>query len=136
MKHNLGLLGALVLLVGMAHLLVHLQYTMDDAYITFRYSANLAGGLGLVHNPGQYVKGYSNTSWTVLMAVPELLGYCPLYFSKAIGLACFVVTFMVMLAYSRDSSVTTSGTTTLPLSDGWESDPRSLTSWPAGSCCG
>ncbi|MCS7179004.1 MAG: hypothetical protein RML46_08655 [Anaerolineae bacterium] len=35
-------------------------YTVDDAYIIFRYARNWARGLGLVYNPGVYVDGYTS----------------------------------------------------------------------------
>ena len=39
----------------------------DDAFISFRYAANLARGDGLVFNPGMPpVEGYTNFLWTVL----------------------------------------------------------------------
>jgi arabinofuranosyltransferase len=46
----------------------------DDAYISFRYAQNLVSGEGLVFNPGEYVEGYTNLLWTLLMAIPEALG--------------------------------------------------------------
>ena len=49
-------------------------YLVDDAYISFRYSHNLAAGEGLVFNPGEYVEGYTSLSWTLLMAIPEAFG--------------------------------------------------------------
>ena len=44
------------------------SFTMDDAYISLRYAKNLVDGLGLVYNPGEFVEGYSNFSWTMLLA--------------------------------------------------------------------
>lgn len=45
------------------------QYLLvDDAYIAFRYAANLADGHGLVWNPGERVEGYTNPLWVVLLA--------------------------------------------------------------------
>ncbi|RKX21336.1 MAG: hypothetical protein DRP51_04400, partial [Candidatus Zixiibacteriota bacterium] len=39
-------------------------YSIDDAFITFRYAENLADGYGLVFNPGgEPVEGYSNFLW-------------------------------------------------------------------------
>ena len=32
------------------------RFIQDDAYISFRYARNLADGLGLVWNAGEYVK--------------------------------------------------------------------------------
>lgn len=51
-----------------------INLTMDDAFISFRYSENLAAGQGLVFNLGERVEGYTNFLWTVLMAIPALLG--------------------------------------------------------------
>ena len=62
----------------------------DDAYISFRYSRNLARALEPVYNPGDYVKGYSNTLFTCLMAIPELFDSDPIHFSKLLGFASFV----------------------------------------------
>jgi hypothetical protein len=84
-------LAALALLaLGLAHLRYHAGYTLDDAYITFRYARNFVRGAGLVYNPGDYVKGYSNTLFTLLMTLPEWIGRDPIGFSRAIGAAAFV----------------------------------------------
>ncbi len=42
--------------------------TIDDAYITFRYSQNLLAGEGLVYNPGERVLGTTTPVYAVLMA--------------------------------------------------------------------
>jgi hypothetical protein len=73
----------------LAHLLYHASYTLDDAYISFRYARNWVRGVGLVYNPGDYVKGYSNTLYTLLMGVPELLGRDPISLSKLLGFGSF-----------------------------------------------
>ena len=39
----------------------------DDAYITYRYAQNFFNGQGLVYNPGEYVEGYSNLLYTLLI---------------------------------------------------------------------
>jgi hypothetical protein len=41
----------------------------DDAYISLRYADNLVEGHGLVYNVGEYVEGYTNFLWTVLVAL-------------------------------------------------------------------
>src|SRR5262245_542934 len=40
----------------------------DDAMISMRYAYNLAHGRGLVWNAGEYVQGYTNPGWTLVMA--------------------------------------------------------------------
>ncbi|MEX2245317.1 MAG: hypothetical protein WEC75_01405 [Dehalococcoidia bacterium] len=47
---------------------LYYHYTSDDSYISYRYAHNFAGGLGLVWNPGQWVEGYSNFLWVLLIA--------------------------------------------------------------------
>jgi arabinofuranosyltransferase len=46
----------------------------DDQMISMRYARNLAEGHGLVWNPGEYVEGYSNLLWVLLMAAVHALG--------------------------------------------------------------
>ncbi len=46
----------------------------DDQMISMRYARNLAQGHGLTWNPGEYVEGYSNLLWTLLMAAVHALG--------------------------------------------------------------
>src|SRR5436190_10766773 len=41
---------------------------VDDAFVSFRYAANLLDGKGLVYNAGERVEGYTNFLWTVLVA--------------------------------------------------------------------
>jgi arabinofuranosyltransferase len=48
--------------------------TYDDAFIFFRYAANLADGHGLVFNPGERVEGYTSFLWTILLAPAAWFG--------------------------------------------------------------
>lgn len=47
--------------------------TVDDAFITFSYSKNLARGHGLVYGHGVVVEGYSNFLWVVTVALGLLV---------------------------------------------------------------
>lgn len=76
---------------------------MDDAYISFRYASNFAGGLGLVFNPGQFVKGFSNTLWTLLMTGPEWAGISPLLFSKLLGIASYLTLVGFVYDFAKTS---------------------------------
>ena len=68
---------------------------IDDAYITFSYSKNLALGHGPVYGHGLRVEGYSNFLWMVLVAVG-------LFFRSAadplLTARCVAVPFMALLA--------------------------------------
>ncbi|MGD2251907.1 MAG: hypothetical protein PVF70_03215 [Anaerolineales bacterium] len=57
----------IVLLAILARLLPGPR-TIDDAYITFRYSRNLLAGQGLVYNPGEAVLGTTTPLYACLMA--------------------------------------------------------------------
>lgn len=53
-------------------------YTVDDAFIGYRYAQNFLEGAGLVFNRGERVEGYTNFLWVILLAeayriVPDFL---------------------------------------------------------------
>lgn len=67
-----GLLSALVALAVALVLFARIgdavPYQVDDAYITFRYAANVARGFGPVFNRGERVEGVSNLVWVIALA--------------------------------------------------------------------
>mgnify|MGYP001254091700 CR=1 FL=1 len=52
----------------LAHLRVHATL-IDDAFITYRYSANFANGKGLVYNEGERVLGTTTPGYALLLGV-------------------------------------------------------------------
>lgn len=62
------------------------SWIADDAFIAFRYAANLADGNGPVFNTGERVEGYTSFLWMVLMAAGKLLGIKPPVFSVILGI--------------------------------------------------
>lgn len=78
--------GLICLLTPLAYLC---RFVQDDAFISFRYAANLIAGHGLVFNPGERVEGYTNFLWTALMAIPHALGIDPIDFVNLAGLITF-----------------------------------------------
>lgn len=61
------LLAAVILIALVAHVLPGPR-TIDDAFITFRYSRNLVTGEGFVYNPGVRTLGTTTPLYTLLMA--------------------------------------------------------------------
>ncbi len=61
-----------VALVGMVRVR---SFTIDDAYISYRYARNFARGWGLVYNFGERVEGYTNFLFTLLLAGVHRLGF-------------------------------------------------------------
>lgn len=53
---------------GSRHFLV-----FDDGMISFRYALNLVNGIGLTWNPDEFVEGFTNPLWTMVMALSILL---------------------------------------------------------------
>jgi hypothetical protein len=49
------------------------QRTVDDAFITYRYSRNLLAGRGFVYNPEERVQGTTTPLYTLLMAAERTL---------------------------------------------------------------
>ncbi|MBW2587135.1 MAG: glycosyltransferase family 39 protein [Deltaproteobacteria bacterium] len=65
---------SIVLLGGALVHALRFQHLPDDAYISFHYATNFAAGAGLVFNPGEYVMGYSNFLWVILLGLGESFG--------------------------------------------------------------
>lgn len=65
---------ALILSIPVALLTLLRVTIIDDAYISYRYAANLAAGKGLVFNGGERVEGATNLLWTLLLAPASALG--------------------------------------------------------------
>lgn len=61
-----------VILFSLAALALHayfyIPFITDDAFISLRYARRLLEGKGLTWNDGEYVEGYSNLLWVLVMA--------------------------------------------------------------------
>lgn len=62
-----------VALAAFAARLIPEPRTIDDAFITFRYSRNLVEGDGFVYNPGSRTLGTTTPLYTLLMAAASLI---------------------------------------------------------------
>lgn len=77
------------------------SFTVDDAYISFRYASNLAAGDGLVFNLGERVEGYTNFLWTLLLGLLIRFGSDPEVVSKILGILFAFATLVLTLDTSR-----------------------------------
>lgn len=93
-------IAALALLLGGTRAW-QLGWICDDAFISLRYAQNLVAGAGLVFNPGEYVEGYTNLSWTLLLAAALALGLPDLQSAAALGLASYAALAGMLLAHTR-----------------------------------
>jgi hypothetical protein len=76
-------------------------FTIDDAYISYRYARNLARGWGLVFNQGEAIEGYTNFGWTVLLAGGISVGIDPDVLAKVVGAASAAGTLTLCYFLSR-----------------------------------
>ena len=71
------------------------SWICDDAFLSFRYAEHFSTGRGLVFNEGEYVEGYSNFLWTILLAMGMLIGLSPEVVSILLGVLFFAGTFFM-----------------------------------------
>ena len=94
------LFSVLLVLFILSRLFLYLMtyYTADDAFITYRYAANIASGKGFVFNPEERVQGASSPLYTlVLAAIGFLLGPQSIpVASKMIGSISEVISFVLL----------------------------------------
>jgi len=77
-----------------------LRWLCDDSFISFRYAKNFVDGLGLVFNRGEYVEGYTNFLWTMLVAFGMEIGIEPERSAIVLGLLCFIGILVFILRVS------------------------------------
>jgi arabinofuranosyltransferase len=123
------LVGA-ALVASAAFLIWHslrFNFVTDDAYISFVYSRNLAEHGELTFNLGDRVEGYSNFSWTVLLAALMRLGIDPEIASRVLGTACGVGVLLVAARLTRRA---------LPArASAWSALPAALLAASSGFAC-
>lgn len=73
-------------------------WTLDDAFITFRYAENFVEGKGIVYNEGEYVEGYTCFLWLILLAGLKKIGLDLLLASKVLGI---LFTFLTIFLASQ-----------------------------------
>ena len=71
----------------------------EDAFISLRYAVQFASGRGLVFNPGEWVWGYSNLVWTVLVGVGVWLGLNAVFCAKFLGVMAAMMVMLLLFNY-------------------------------------
>jgi hypothetical protein len=79
----------LALLAGVFWSIFYFQFTVDDAFILFRYGKNLiANHVWNWNSSGIHEEAYTSAVYAALSIIPALLHISPSLFFKFIGLAC------------------------------------------------
>lgn len=95
-----GLLLLLASFLGLCRL--GLGYTVDDAFVTYRYAVNWADGHGAVFNVGQpAVEGYTSFLWMALISAAARCGVDPEVAGKVLGIGCTLAMLLTLLWLAR-----------------------------------
>jgi len=87
--------------VALCAALWHGAFLVDDAYITFRYAENLAGGRGLVFNPGDAVLGTSSPLMAILLGLLRLVGVNVPLAARGLGVMSVVAVVLIVQVLAR-----------------------------------
>ncbi len=72
------------------------RHIVDDAYVTFRYSRNLAAGQGITYNPPRRLQGSTTPLFTVLLAAGAVGGIAPETASGSISMLADATTIIAI----------------------------------------
>jgi hypothetical protein len=101
---RLGIGFAGLLLVGLLAAFLFESWPIpaqyDDSYISYRYATHLVQGHGLVYNIGEYVEGFSNLLWTLLVAAGIALGFEAKAVGHALGLLSGCLAMVATYTYA------------------------------------
>src|SRR3954462_8404645 len=92
---------AIAATIAVARLVSIGPHLADDAYISFRYAANLADGQGLVFNTGRHIEGYSNFLWTVVLAAASRVRLNVPITAVVLGGAAFVAAVALIVVTAQ-----------------------------------
>ena len=90
------LLPLLLLLLARIITWIALPLASEDAYITFRYARDFAGGHGLVYNPDAPVFGFSSPAWALWTALGCLAHQDPVFWTRATTLLADALTLLLV----------------------------------------
>lgn len=128
MNYRLARQDLLLLVPALVALAVRLftgPHPIDDAYITFRYARNLADGLGLVYNPGEWVLGTTAPLWALILSGGYRLGLTNLpWLATALSGVCDAVTAAILVRLAMRMGWATLGASLVGLA--WAVNPMSI----------
>ncbi|MCJ7578117.1 MAG: hypothetical protein MUO91_06665, partial [candidate division Zixibacteria bacterium] len=90
---------SVIIAIFVAHSL-SLNFTQDDAFISYRYVKNFINGHGLVFNPGERVEGYTNFLWIIILSIFAKFGLDIIVVSKILGIASGCVVLFLLYKIS------------------------------------
>jgi hypothetical protein len=81
-------------------------FTVDDTYITLRYSRNVADGLGPTFNAsGPRAEGYTTFLWMVALVLPHALRLDAIVAAKVLSVVASAATMVVAACWARSEAL-------------------------------
>ena len=78
----------------------YMYFTIDDSFITYRYSDNMASGFPFSFNYNDVPEfGFTSYLYTIIVALGIKLGFDPIIFSKAVTIFSSI-SIMFLVSYS------------------------------------
>lgn len=109
-----------LILLGLGLSLGIAPYQLDDAYITYRYAANVIDGHGPVFNTGsEPVEGFSSPLWLLLLSLGGLILGIPSLpvLGMAMGITGFILCYGAMVFTSTKKGMVHEGLSLANISD-------------------
>jgi arabinofuranosyltransferase len=98
-------LAAVAVAVLVTNIVRAWPFTVDDTYITLRYSRNVAEGLGATFNAsGPRAEGYTSFLWMMVLAAPHALGLDAVVFAKGAGVLATFATLVVAMRWAQSEA--------------------------------
>ncbi|MEE2923629.1 MAG: hypothetical protein VX619_02510 [bacterium] len=87
---------AIALLLSISIFVNNWNFFHDDAYITLRYANNWISGHGLVWNEGEFVQGYTNFLYLIIISTLGYLGLDLVFAARLISITAYVATAILL----------------------------------------
>ena len=87
---------AIALLLSISIFVNNWNFFHDDAYITLRYANNWISGHGLVWNEGEFVQGYTNFLYLIIISALGYLGLDLVFAARLVSITAYVATAILL----------------------------------------
>ncbi|MBN1299870.1 MAG: tetratricopeptide repeat protein [Melioribacteraceae bacterium] len=100
-KKALIILVIAALCLAFVQMCLNIKFIQDDAFTSFRYAKNLIEGKGLVFNSGEYVEGYTNFLWVMIISLLSLFNIDIITASQLLSVLLSVLILPVVYFISK-----------------------------------
>lgn len=91
-----------VFFIFILHCLYFYPFFADDSLISLRYAKRFIEGKGLTWNDGEFVEGYSNFLWVILVSFLGKIGLNLIAASRVLGIILSLYTLFIIFQHFKD----------------------------------